>query len=115
MDSKINLCNSCAFKHKFPECLKGDVTFGNGIGNDNIISCQYFRKSGESSLKIFLLTMAFRFMRWYIEKLIRTGFLPTDRSRKFFSINFLPANSQIMCNGEQVVLIIEGLHFRRKK
>ncbi len=39
-DSKIHLCNRC--KNVYPECPAQNLVFGNGKGNDNIISCDSF-------------------------------------------------------------------------
>jgi hypothetical protein len=41
VDPGDHLCNSCNQEGNFPECLpdKPDVTFGNGLGNDNIVYC----------------------------------------------------------------------------
>jgi hypothetical protein len=39
MDSKENLCDSCAVLGGFPMCKPDYVEFGNGIGNDNVIAC----------------------------------------------------------------------------
>ena len=43
--SKVNLCDTC--KYKIPECdaLMEHVTFGTGIGNDNIITCTYYEET----------------------------------------------------------------------
>jgi len=37
---KMNLCNTCS--HEFPSCSGKDIEFGEGIGNDNIISCDAY-------------------------------------------------------------------------
>lgn len=37
-----NLCESCGLRFTFPECIGGDVEFGDGVGNDNIITCENY-------------------------------------------------------------------------
>jgi hypothetical protein len=39
--TKVNLCDACKKLEDFPLCMPvGDkITFGDGIGNDNIIKC----------------------------------------------------------------------------
>lgn len=37
--STDNLCDSCGIKN-LPKCIPDDVEFGDGLGGDNIISCQ---------------------------------------------------------------------------
>lgn len=43
LNNQINLCDSCTYT--YPECSskKGDVIFGNGIGNDNICACNKYQ------------------------------------------------------------------------
>ena len=43
-DTKINLCDNCAFE--IPECAAtpGDVVYGDGRGNDNVIECSKYEK-----------------------------------------------------------------------
>lgn len=40
VDSKINLCNTCSYT--LPECNPEKVTYGTGLGNDNIIDCSQY-------------------------------------------------------------------------
>jgi hypothetical protein len=40
-DIDLNLCPGCI--HKYPDCNETRVTFGHGIGNDNIICCPKYR------------------------------------------------------------------------
>lgn len=46
-DTKINLCDNC--KLEIPTCPKAEVIeFGDGKGNDNIISCSEYKPAGKS-------------------------------------------------------------------
>jgi hypothetical protein len=38
-ETKENLCDTCPKRTDFPQCLSGDVEFGDGLGNDNITAC----------------------------------------------------------------------------
>ena len=41
-DTKINLCDTCIWQ--IPECEgcgSDEIEFGDGFGNDNVISCPY--------------------------------------------------------------------------
>lgn len=40
--SKVNLCDIC--KYEIPTCNAKKVTYGNSIGNDNIIKCDAYSK-----------------------------------------------------------------------
>lgn len=39
IDTKINLCDDCIFSIAECRAKPEDVTYGDGIGNDNIIKC----------------------------------------------------------------------------
>jgi hypothetical protein len=39
-DNKTHLCDSC--QSNYPECGPGNIIFGNGKGNDNIIACSLY-------------------------------------------------------------------------
>jgi hypothetical protein len=44
--TKDNLCDVCLNSEHIPECWPnkiGDIEWGNGLGNDNIISCTNFQ------------------------------------------------------------------------
>jgi hypothetical protein len=45
MDTKINLCDTC--KRNVPTCFTEmeikDTTFGDGLGNDNVIACKLYK------------------------------------------------------------------------
>lgn len=45
--TKKNLCDSCTFYSNFPYCPSTDKKFGDGIGNDNIFSCDEYRKESK--------------------------------------------------------------------
>lgn len=44
-DSKINLCDTCGFY--IAEC-DGLITFGDGVGNDNVCECSSYEPKDES-------------------------------------------------------------------
>lgn len=46
-DNQINLCDSCDYL--YPDCpaKNDDVSFGNGIGNDNICACNKYLPSAQ--------------------------------------------------------------------
>jgi len=37
----MNLCNTCS--NSFAECNPENIEFGNGVGNDNVISCGNYK------------------------------------------------------------------------
>jgi hypothetical protein len=39
---KWNLCDTCA--HNFAECPSSKIVFGDGVGNDNVLSCDAWEK-----------------------------------------------------------------------
>lgn len=41
-NTKIHLCDSCIYD--FPTCDVKKIEFGNGKGNDNVISCDCYNK-----------------------------------------------------------------------
>lgn len=55
MNTKLNLCDTCTYE--YPVCHAGmsDVTFGDGIGNDNICGCLQYRKKPNTISFIFWL------------------------------------------------------------
>lgn len=44
IDTKINLCDSCIYS--IPECELGEIKYGDGFGNDNIIECSQYETDG---------------------------------------------------------------------
>ena len=47
-NTKINLCDTC--KQTYPECpvVGDDITFGDGVGSDNICKCRFYEADEES-------------------------------------------------------------------
>jgi hypothetical protein len=41
-DTKKHLCHYCESWQLYPECNGDNFEYGNGVGNDNIISCTGF-------------------------------------------------------------------------
>lgn len=37
----MHLCNTCI--HNYPECKSDNIEFGDGYGNDNVISCSGYK------------------------------------------------------------------------
>jgi len=47
-NTKINLCDTC--KQTYPECpaVGDDITFGDGVGNDNVCKCRFYEAEDEA-------------------------------------------------------------------
>ena len=43
-DKKLNLCDTCTKRNDYPICTAPDVSFGDGVGHDNIIQCTNYAK-----------------------------------------------------------------------
>ncbi len=46
---ETHLCEACI--QEFPTCSAKNITFGCGLGNDNVAECDGFKKKGESNDK----------------------------------------------------------------
>ncbi len=49
-DSKENMCDYCL--NEFHSCTAGLVEFGNGLGNDNVISCEEYNGPKTETIQI---------------------------------------------------------------
>jgi hypothetical protein len=48
IDSKTDLCSTCIYEVPTCEGFQGtDLEFGDGVGNDNIIKCDFYEKRDE--------------------------------------------------------------------
>jgi len=48
IDTKINLCDTC--QQSLPECVNNEVSFGDGVGKDNVIKCDGYTPTIEDGL-----------------------------------------------------------------
>jgi hypothetical protein len=48
-DTLINLCDTC--KKDVPICDGKDLEYGNGVGKDNIISCNSYERLGGDTVE----------------------------------------------------------------
>ena len=55
-DTEQNMCDTCL--NDFADCESQHVTFGNGVGNDNVISCDFYNGKDTPCMQVGKLSGA---------------------------------------------------------